>query len=160
MTAFRQKQSDNSVPILDLAQDKDVDLVVCSVRAHKHFASIKPSIIAGKAIYVEWPMDKDLQTAQEMAALVKKHGNKTVVGLQGSFAPTARKIKTLLDEKVLGGLLSSSFYGPIVSIGNATQTVEYRMVLERYSGTNAMVIHIGHQLEYLQSGKRQHIHPY
>jgi hypothetical protein len=36
-----------------LATDPDVDLVVCSLRVDKHFLTIKPSIIAGKDIFVE-----------------------------------------------------------------------------------------------------------
>jgi predicted dehydrogenase len=45
----------------DLAADPNVDLVVVNTRADVHFSTAEPSIRAGKALYIEWPLAEKLQ---------------------------------------------------------------------------------------------------
>ncbi|KAJ5465938.1 hypothetical protein N7530_009725 [Penicillium desertorum] len=85
----------------DIANDAAVDLVVCSVRVDRHFLTVRPSIIARKTIYVEWPLERNLEVLNEMAHLAALHNTKTIAGLQGSIAPVIRKMKTLVQQ-VLG----------------------------------------------------------
>src|ERR1700721_2391602 len=40
----------------DLANDPDVDLVVCSVRVDRHYDAIIPALEAGKDCFCEWPL--------------------------------------------------------------------------------------------------------
>lgn len=40
----------------DLAADPDIDLVLCSVEILRHYELLKPAVLAGKDIYVEWPL--------------------------------------------------------------------------------------------------------
>lgn len=67
----------------ELAKDPDVDLVVCSVNVSKHYALIKPALEHGKMAFVEWPLGRTLQEAEELTSLAKERGVRTVVGLQG-----------------------------------------------------------------------------
>ena len=39
----------------DLADDDEVDLVVCNTRVDVHHQTIKPSLLKGKDVYCEWP---------------------------------------------------------------------------------------------------------
>ena len=51
-----------------------MDLVVCSVRVDRHFGAIAPALRAGKNVYVEWPLGKNLEEAEELLRLSKAHG--------------------------------------------------------------------------------------
>jgi predicted dehydrogenase len=59
--------------------------VVVSTRIDRHFAPIRLSIIAGKSVFVEWPLERNLEVAKKITVLAAKHGSKTIVGIQGSF---------------------------------------------------------------------------
>jgi predicted dehydrogenase len=133
---------------VDLANDANVDLVVCSVRVDSHYQTVKPSIIAGKSIFVEWPLEKNLAIAKKMAELAVKHKAKTIVGLQASFDPTVRKLKEYVQGGKLGKLLSSSF---VTSLGNGgvTESSKVSYFLDREVGGS---IHVGHMLEGFASG--------
>lgn len=104
--------------IIDLAKDKDIDLVVCSVRVDRHFATISPSLKAGKDVFVEWPLGKNLSEAKELLRLKNEGGVKTaVVGLQARQSPVIRKLKQLVDERRVGKVLSSSWTGQGGNLG-------------------------------------------
>lgn len=90
----------------DLANDPNVDLVVCCVRVDRHYEVIMPSLRAGKDVFVEWPLGSNLQQAQEMLATAQQSGSKTIVGLQGRSSPFTRKVKELVANKAIGDLLS------------------------------------------------------
>ncbi|KAF4633141.1 hypothetical protein G7Y89_g4982 [Cudoniella acicularis] len=132
----------------DLAADKDVDLVVCSVRVDRHFLTVRPSIIAGKTIFVEWPLEKNVAVAREMESLALKHNAKTIVGAQGSFDPYVRKIREIIDSGRIGKFLSSNIYG---ALGNAgpTESKNVRYFLNREVGGNVVTIRFGHATEFV-----------
>ena len=137
---------------LDLAADENVDLVVCSTRVDSHFMPVKPSIIAGKAIFVEWPLEASLAIAREMTTLAKKHNAPTIVGLQGAFAPEVRKLKEVIDSGRIGPVVSSSW---IASLGNGggVERKNVRYFVDRKVGGNVVSIAVGHSLEFLTYGK-------
>ncbi|KAH6714383.1 NAD-binding Rossmann fold oxidoreductase family protein [Leptodontidium sp. MPI-SDFR-AT-0119] len=135
----------------DLAKDKDIDLVVCSVRVDRHFATISPSLKAGKDVFVEWPLGKNLSEAKELLRLKNEGGVKTaVVGLQARQSPVIRKLKQLVDERRVGKVLSSSWTG---QGGNLGPTVHegYEYLSQREVGGNLVSIHFGHSIDYIQA---------
>lgn len=91
----------------DLSLDPDIDLVVCCTRVDTHYALTKPSIEAGKATFVEWPLTHDVERSRGLADLVAKKGSHSMVGLQGQLTPVLLKIKELLHEGSIGKVLSS-----------------------------------------------------
>lgn len=68
----------------DLAADPDVQLVICSTRADKHYETTLPSIKAGKDVFVEWPLAQSAAKAEELTAAARASGSRTIVGLQVS----------------------------------------------------------------------------
>jgi predicted dehydrogenase len=122
------------------------------VRVDKHFETVKPSIIAGKSIYVEWPLERSIDIAKEMSSLVARHNVKAIVGLQASFSPVIRKMKQTISSGVIGKLLSSSIIGSL-ELGGATQPKSTSFFLNRETGGNLMSIHGAHALEYTIAGK-------
>lgn len=112
----------NELFLLELAKDKDIDLVICSVRVDRHLATIGPSLKAGKNVYVEWPLGKNLSEAKELLSLKNEGGVKTaVVGLQGRHSPVVKAVKKLVDEGRVGKVLSSSWMGQGGNLGPTVQ---------------------------------------
>lgn len=94
----------------DIANDPDVDLVVVSVKVHTllvriyvrpstqqdqvpmHKRLTTPALHAKKDVFVEWPLSNGLAEAEDMAALAKKQGVKTYVGLQARVQSAMVKV--------------------------------------------------------------------
>jgi len=134
----------------DLANDKDVDLVVCSVRVDRHLETISPALKAGKDVFVEWPLGASASQARELLKLKKEGGvKKAVVGLQARRAPIVHKVKELIDAGKIGKVLSSTWSGTAGALGlDATQAYEY--IGRREVGGNLVTIHSGHSWDYIQ----------
>jgi predicted dehydrogenase len=127
----------------DLASDPEVDLVVANVRVDRHAQVLLPSIMAGKDVYCEWPLDKNGEVARSMAEAAKVSGGRTIVGLQARFSPTVQKVKQLVESGRIGRPLSSTIIGAAGSGGLAEPAnVEY--TVNRKIGGNILSIHFGH----------------
>ncbi|KAJ7154145.1 hypothetical protein C8R46DRAFT_1041888 [Mycena filopes] len=104
-----------------LAADANVDLV--------HFAIIAPSVRVGKGVFSEWPLAENAGRAETLVELAKEGGGKTVIGLQGNWAPLAKRIRSLLEEGRIGRILS----------------------VERKYGGSSFTIGFGHLFDVVQS---------
>ena len=60
-----------------------------------HYGLTMPALKAKKDVFVEWPLGNDLAEAEELAALAKKQGVKTIVGLQARLNPAMVKVFSL-----------------------------------------------------------------
>lgn len=127
-----------------LAGDPDIDLVVCTTRVDIHYDTVKPSIEAGKALFVEWPLAENVTRAKELADLAKKSGSPTLVGLQAQVAPAILKVKELLESGGLGKVLSSraEAYSTYAERGRVSEGLGY--FLDKKVGGNPIVIAFGH----------------
>jgi len=76
----------------ELAKDPDIDMVVIAVKVPLHKQLTMPILEAGKDVLVEWPLAKNLAEAEELAALAKKTGTRTMVGLQGRQVASVKKV--------------------------------------------------------------------
>lgn len=85
-----------------IARVADVDMVVVSIKTPMHRQIAMPIIKAGKDVYLEWPLGKDLQEAIELAAAARKQGVRTMIGLQARQDLAVRKAKELLDQRKIG----------------------------------------------------------
>ncbi|KAJ3014934.1 transcription regulator gal80 [Thoreauomyces humboldtii] len=134
----------------DVADNGDVDLVLCTVRVDRHHATIIPSIKARKSVYVEWPLGKNLAEARELLALSKQHNVPVMaVGLQGREDSTIRTVKELLAEGKIGKVLSSSLVGTGVN-GAPTEQEKYAYLLDESVGGNLLTIPFSHCLDSVQ----------
>src|SRR5438093_2591505 len=70
-----------------LVSQPDVDLVAVTVKVPHHRDLVTAALAAGKAVYCEWPLGRDLGDARAMAGLAAGQGVRTVVGLQARQAP-------------------------------------------------------------------------
>src|SRR5437773_5884376 len=77
----------------------DVDVVAVTVKVPHHRELVSAALAAGRAVYCEWPLGRDLDDARAMAALAAEQGVRTVVGLQARRAPAIEFVQELLNER-------------------------------------------------------------
>src|SRR2546422_554351 len=94
-----------------LVSQPDIDVVVVTVKVPHHRELVSAALAAGKAVYCEWPLGRDLDDARTMAALAAKQGVRTVVGLQARQAPAIEFVQELLSEGYVGEVLSTTMLG-------------------------------------------------
>ncbi|KAF9631062.1 hypothetical protein BFW01_g1924 [Lasiodiplodia theobromae] len=135
----------------DLARDADVDFVVCSTRVDKHYETIKHSIVAGKDVFVEWPLASNICQVRELASLARERGSRTVIGLQGLVTAPLRTVREILEEGRIGKVLSSEVKarGGTSDRDAIPEPLRYFTQLE--AGGNVITIAFGHLWEFVQS---------
>lgn len=127
-----------------LAADPDIDLVLCCTRVDTHYDLIKPSVEAGKAVFVEWPLTHDVVRSRELADLAAKKGTPTMVGLQGRLAPVVLKLKELVHGGSLGKILSSEVRAHGGTVDRETIVEGLGYFAERKIGGNVVMIGFAH----------------
>lgn len=130
----------------DLAADKDIDLVVCATRVDLHYDTIKPSLEAGKAAFVEWPLAENEHRAKELAEIARQKSLPTFVGLQGRVAPCLVRLKELLKSGDFGKVLSSSIQAASPNKGRDSISDGLAYFLKKEIGGNSVTIAFGHSM--------------
>ncbi|MFF3754902.1 Gfo/Idh/MocA family protein [Streptomyces sp. NPDC002018] len=95
----------------DLLAHPGVDLVVVSVKVPQHHKLISDALDAGKMVYSEWPLGTDLAEAADLAQRAREAGVRTVVGLQGRYAPEVRHARDLIEDGYVGTVLGTTLIG-------------------------------------------------
>ena len=130
-----------------LVSRPDIDVVAVTVRAPLHRELVSAALAAGKAVYCEWPLGRDLDEARAMAALAAEQGARTVVGLQARQAPAIEFVQLLLSDGFVGEVLSTTIVGLSVLGGVLGQPNAY--MLDETNGANVLTIAVGHSLDIL-----------
>src|SRR5437879_7318733 len=94
-----------------LVTQPDIDVVAVTVKAPQHRELVCAALAAGKAVYCEWPLGRDLDEARAMAALAAERRVQTVVGLQARQAPAIEFVQELLRDGYVGEVLSTTMVG-------------------------------------------------
>ena len=130
-----------------LVSQPDIDVVAVTVKVPHHREFVSAAIAAGKAVYCEWPLGRDLDDARAMAALAAKQGVRTVVGLQARQAPAIEFVQELLRDGYVGEVLSTTMIGLSIPGDVVGQPNAY--MLDRTNGANVLTISVGHSLDIL-----------
>src|SRR2546421_10535825 len=91
-----------------LVLQPDIDVVAVTVKVPHHRELVSAALAAGKAVYCEWPLGRDLDDARAMAALAAEKGVRTVAGLQARQAPAVQVVQEMLRDGYLGEALSAT----------------------------------------------------
>ena len=110
----------------------------------KHYRTIKPSIEAGKDVFVEWPLGANYEEAAELATLAKEKGVRTMTGLQGRVSPIYLKVKALLQAQTIGKVLGSSLTASGMTKAHGSTTEGLKYLFERRVGGNLPTIGFSH----------------
>src|SRR5205814_4032092 len=130
-----------------LVLQPDIDVVVVTVKVPHHRELVSAALAAGKAVYCEWPLGRDLDDAWAMAALAAKPGVGTVGGLQARQAPAIEFIQQLLRDGYVGEVLSTTMVGLSIPGDVVGQPNAY--MLDKTNGANLLTIPFGHSLDIL-----------
>jgi predicted dehydrogenase len=125
----------------------DIDVVAVTVRVPHHRELVDAALAAGKAVYCEWPLGRDLRETEAMAALAAERGLRTVVGLQARQAPAIQFVQELLQAGYVGEVLSTTMVGLSIPGGTIVQPNAY--MLDKGNGANVLTIPVGHSLDIL-----------
>src|SRR5437667_10981782 len=130
-----------------LVTQTDVDVVAVTVKVPHHRDLVSSALAAGKHVYCEWPLGRDLDDARAMAALAAKRGVRTVVGLQARQAPAIEFVQGLLRDGYVGEVLSTTMVG--VSVPGDVVVHANAYMLDKTNGANLLTIPVGHSLDIL-----------
>src|SRR2546421_3926672 len=130
-----------------LVMQPDIDVVAVTVKAPHHRELVSAALAAGKAVYGEWPLGRDLDDARAMAALAAKQRVHTVVGLQARQAPAIEFVKQLLRDGYVGEVLSTTMVGLSILGDVVVQPNAY--MLDKTNGANLLTVPVGHSLDIL-----------
>src|SRR5206468_9517867 len=130
-----------------LVTQPGIDLVAVTVKVPHHRELVSAALAAGKAVYCEWPLGRDLDDARAMATLAAEHGVRTVVGLQARQAPAIEFVQQLLRDGYVGEVLSTTMVG--VSIAGDVLVQPNAYMLDKTNGANLLTVPFGHSLDIL-----------
>src|SRR5438270_2136084 len=130
-----------------LVTQPDIDVVAVTVKVPHHRELVSAALSAGKAVYCEWPLGRDLDEARAMAALAAEKRVQTVVGLQGRQAPAIEFVQELLRDGYVGEVLSTTMVG--LSIPGDVVVNANAYMLDKANGANLLTIAVGHSLDTL-----------
>src|SRR3954462_15174446 len=130
-----------------LVTQPDIDVVAVTVKVPHHRELVSAALAAGKAVYCEWPLGRDLDDARAMAALAAAQEVRTVVGLQARQAPAIERVQELLSDGYVGEVPSTPVIGLSVPGDIAGRPNAY--MLDRTNGANVLTIAVGHSLDIL-----------
>src|SRR2546429_5492556 len=130
-----------------LVSQPDIDVVAVTVKVPQHRELVSAALAAGKAVYCEWPLGRDLDDARAMAALAADQGVRTIVGLQARQAPAIEFVQQLLRDGYVGEVLSTTMVGLSIPGDAVVQPNAY--MLDRANGANVLTIAVGHSLDLL-----------
>src|SRR5437588_4021185 len=125
----------------------DVDLVAVTVKVPHHRELVSAALAAGKAVYCEWPLGRDLDDARAITAHAGEHRVRTAVGLQARQAPAIEHVQKLLSDGYLGEVLSTTMVGLSIAGGSVVQPNAY--MLDKANGAHLLTIAVGHSLDTL-----------
>ena len=128
-----------------MVENPDIDLVTVSVRVPFHHEMVMAALNAGKHVFCEWPLGANLKEAEEMAALARSKGVRTMVGLQARGAPSLLHLRELLAEGYVGEIVSSNM--TMFSPGILRRDVSSAWQADNEKGATTFTISGGHTID-------------
>jgi predicted dehydrogenase len=86
----------------DILSSPKVDVVAVITPVFTHFELAKKALMNGKSVFVEKPFTSNSQQGEELIELADRKGLKIMVDHTFLFTETVRKMKELIDDRVLG----------------------------------------------------------
>ncbi|MBU6266611.1 MAG: Gfo/Idh/MocA family oxidoreductase [Sphingomonadales bacterium] len=133
---------------LAMVADPAVDAVAVTVKVPEHRAIVLAALAAGKHVYCEWPLGRDLAEAEEMAAAVPP-GVSAMIGLQALSSPAVQDAARLVRSGALGKLRVARIFSPTAGWG-AEAPAHYAYLQDRRNGATLETIAGGHTLAVIE----------
>ena len=124
----------------------DVDIVSVCVKVPEHRDIVLAAIAAGKHVLCEWPLGRNVQEAEELAAAADRAGVHVAIGLQGRASPAARRARQLLADGAIGRPLSARIVSTTAGYAPRLPSA-YAYLNDPRNGANLSSILGGHTLD-------------
>lgn len=131
---------------LDLVTHPDVQLVVVTVKVPDHAELVEAALRAGKMVYCEWPLARDLEEARQLTQLADELNVTTLIGLQACQAPEFAYARDLIAQGYVGTVLSATLVGSGLQWGDHTQPAN-AYTADKSNGATLLSIPLGHTLD-------------
>jgi len=135
---------------LALARDPEVDVVVVTVNVPEHRAIILAALAAGKHVFCEWPLARDLEEARELAAAAERAGTHVALGVQGANSSAVRHAARLVREGAIGQPLRLRVVSSTAGWGT-TAPPHYAYLQDHRNGATLETIAGGHTLAMVEA---------
>ncbi len=130
----------------DLIRDPAVDLVTVAVKVPDHRELVLGALAAGKHVYCEWPLGRDLAETEEMARAAKAAGVHVAIGLQTRMNPAARRAREIIAAGEIGRVLSARIYSSTMAFGPEVEDA-MSFAEEAANGVTLVTIQGAHTLD-------------
>jgi predicted dehydrogenase len=130
----------------DLIRDPNVDLVAICVRVPNHRDLVLDALAAGKHIYCEWPLGRNLAETEELAAAAHSAGVHAAIGLQARMNPAMHRARDLVASGAIGRVLSARLYSGTAAFGLKVAAADAYLE-DTENGATLASIHGGHALD-------------
>ncbi len=138
------------VPAFDNARElinhPAVDLVVVSVKVPDHLSLVLEALDARKMVFSEWPLGANLDEVEKMARRAQDAGVRTVIGLQGRYAPAVRHARDLIATGYVGEVLATTLVGSAMAWGGEAPRARTHYY-DIKAGMNVVSVPVMHALE-------------
>lgn len=132
----------------ELIQNKEIDLVVISIKAPLHYEIIKESIIKQKHVYSEWPLTNNINQATELTTMAIHANIHNVIGLQSRQSSVLNQAKNIIKDGKLGEIFSVNMQVATQGKGKFT-TKRTAYQFDPNNGATLLDINGGHALDCL-----------
>ena len=140
---------------LALARDPGIDLVIVAVKVPEHRAVVLAALEAGKHVYCEWPLGRDVEEAVEMAAAVGPDSH-AMIGLQSLSSPAVRQAAAIVASGALGKLRMLRVLSPTAGWGVESPAF-YAYLQDKKNGATLETIAGGHTLAAIEAVVGQYV---
>ncbi len=101
----------------DLFRDPNIDIVSICVKVPDHRELVLGALTAGKHIYCEWPLGRNIVEAEELAGAAKAAGVHVAIGLQMRANPAAQHARDLVASGAIGRPLNARIISNTAAFG-------------------------------------------
>ena len=134
--------------IQHLIDDAEVDLVAVLSPAPEHASTVRAVILAGKAVYCEWPLTTNTKDSKELLQLAEKRGVRHLVGLQRTVGSSSLHLHELLSEGYVGQLRSVRMHVSMAGFGPVrSASLDWTIPAKNFS--HVLSIYGGHFMDML-----------
>jgi len=130
---------------IELTRDPNVDIVAVTVKVPEHREIVLSALDAGKHVYCEWPLGRNLAEAEEMAEAAIRAGVHVAIGLQGNVSPAILAAAELVKAGELGELETLQVFSPTAGWGSKIPGF-YAYLSDKRNGATLATITGGHTL--------------
>ena len=101
----------------DLIQDSSVDIVAVAVKVPDHRELVLAAVAAGKHVYCEWPLGKNISEAEEMAKAAAGTKIHAAIGLQMRSSAAVLQARQALQDGRIGRPLTARIVSTTAAFG-------------------------------------------